>query len=68
MSAGEDEERKGASLYTFPGGVLEVQEYPGDVPGTGVYLERRQSCNDARAFGPGEVERLGLVDEGPDIA
>lgn len=41
----------------FPGGVFEMEECPGDVPGTGVYLEfynPRQSCNEARAFGPGE--------------
>ncbi len=49
-------------LYTFPGGVLEVQAYPGDQPGVGVYLEYRQSCNSARAFGPVEAERLGAAD------
>jgi hypothetical protein len=42
--------------------VLEVQAYPGDQPGVGVYLEYRQSCNSARTFGPGEAERLGSAD------
>lgn len=58
-----DAERRRTRLYTFPGGVLEVQAYPGDQPGVGVYLEyRRQSRNSAQAFGPGEAERLGSAD------
>ncbi|MGW5514195.1 hypothetical protein [Nocardia africana] len=57
-----DAEPRRTRLYTFPGGVLEVQAYPGDQPGVGVYLEYRQSCNSARAFGPGEAERLGSAD------
>lgn len=50
----------------LPGGVFEREESPGDVPGAGMYLEfyqPRLSCNDARAFGPGEAERLGLDTE-----
>jgi hypothetical protein len=71
MSANGDEQRRGTRLYTFPGGVFEVEESPGDIPGTGVYLEfyqPRQSCNDARTFGSREAERLGSADEGPGIA
>jgi hypothetical protein len=67
----EDEQRRGTRLYTFPGGVFEVEESLGDTPGTGVYLEfyqPRQSCNDARAFGPGEAERLRLVDNDSEHA
>lgn len=56
MSTDGDETNTRSRLYTFPGGVFEVQEHPGDEPGVGVYLEHhpRQSCNDARAFTPGE--------------
>ncbi len=53
-TSNECEQRRGTRLYTFSGGVPEVQESPNSAPGTGVYLERRQSCNDARAFGLGE--------------
>lgn len=58
-----DAEPRRTRLYAFPGGVLEVQEYPGDEPGVGVYLEYRQSWSSADAFGRGETERLGLVDD-----
>ncbi|MFF0489991.1 hypothetical protein ACFYTQ_13325 [Nocardia sp. NPDC004068] len=71
MSADEDETHQGTRLYSFPGGMLEVQESPGDEPGTGVYLEfyiPRQSHSGARGFGPGEVGRLDVVDDGPEVA
>ncbi len=59
----EDRSNRRTRLYIFPGGMLEVQERPGDEPGTGAYLEYRQSYSDARAFGSGEAERLGLVND-----
>ncbi|BCK58462.1 hypothetical protein NWFMUON74_62340 [Nocardia wallacei] len=58
-----DAEPRRTRLYTFPGGVFEVQEYPGDEPGVGVYLEYRQSWSNASAFGRGVAEGLGLVDD-----
>ncbi|AHH20994.1 hypothetical protein NONO_c62230 [Nocardia nova SH22a] len=64
MSGHGDQPARRTRLYTFPGGVLEVQEYPGDEPGVGVYLEYRRSCSDARAFGSGETEQTGVVDGG----
>lgn len=65
MSTGGDQTGRRTRIYKFPGGVFEAEESPGDEPGVGIYLEHhpRQSCNDARAFGPGESERLRLVDD-----
>ncbi|MCA1836718.1 MAG: hypothetical protein LC721_10495, partial [Actinobacteria bacterium] len=54
MSAGRDERRRGARLYPFPGGVFERWDDTDDDTAPGVYVEFYQSCNDARAFGPGE--------------
>ncbi len=61
-----DETDTRSRLYTFPGGVFEIQEHPGDEPGVGVYLEYhpRQSYNDARTIGPGEeTQERTLVDD-----
>ncbi|NQE66278.1 hypothetical protein NG2371_00719 [Nocardia gamkensis] len=65
MTAGGDQRRRRTELYSFPGGVFE-RWGDADGPEPGVFVEfhhPRQSCNDARAFGPGEPERLGSVDE-----
>ncbi|MGW4329791.1 hypothetical protein ACWEKR_28345 [Nocardia sp. NPDC004573] len=65
MTADGDQQRERTKLYPFPGGVFE-RWGDTDGPEPGVYVEfhhPRQSCNDARAFGPGEAERLGPVDD-----
>ncbi|MBY8856981.1 hypothetical protein K7711_10875 [Nocardia sp. CA2R105] len=70
MSADGDRQRRGTRLYTFPGGVFEVEESPEDEPGVGVYLEHhpRQSGNDARAFGTEEgMQRLRLVNSETEL-
>lgn len=61
MSTSGDQIDRHTRLYTFPGGVFEIEESPEDQPGVGVYIEHRseRSCNDAREFGPGE---------GPEVA
>jgi hypothetical protein len=66
MNANGDEPPRGTRLYPFPGGVFERWDDTDDDTDPGVYIEfhePRQSCNDARAFGPGEAGRLGLVDD-----
>jgi len=60
MSAGEP--RRGTRLYPFPGGMFERWDDTDEDTEPGVYVEfhePRQSCNDTRAFGPGE----GLADD-----
>lgn len=64
MTADGDQQRRGAALYPFPGGVFERWDDTDDAE-PGVYVEfhhPRQSCNDARTFDPDEAQRLGLVD------
>lgn len=72
MNTDGEQSRRGTRLYTFPGGVFEQWGCGDDDTGPGVYLEffePRQTCNDARAFGPGEAERLGLAeDDGNEVA
>ena len=66
MSADEGQAHRRTRLYVFPGGVFEREESPGDVPGAGMYLEfcqPRQTCGDARAYGPREAERFDPVDD-----
>lgn len=55
MSAHGDETATYTRLYTFPGGVFEIEESLGDELGVGVYLEHRprQSRNDTPASSPG---------------
>ncbi|MFE7745927.1 hypothetical protein [Nocardia sp. NPDC057455] len=65
MTADGDRQRRRTELYPFPGGVFERWDDTDDGE-PGVYIEfhhPQQSCNDAQAFGPGEVERLGSVDD-----
>lgn len=65
MTADGDQQRRRTELYPFPGGVFERIGDTGEAD-PGVYVEfhhSRQSRNDARAFGPGEAERLGSADD-----
>jgi hypothetical protein len=72
MSEYGDQSDRCTRLYTFPGGVLEVDESPGDEPGVGVYVDyhprQLDRVGDVRASGPGEAERLRLVDDDTESA
>lgn len=70
MTTDGDQQRRGTELYPFPGGVFERWGNTDDA-GPGVYVEfhhARPSCNDARAFGPGEEAKLPRCSPSPMAA